>query len=267
MKAGIVAAAMGGTVAVVEGLLLIALGSLAGLAKNPEGEAAMTDGYVSLALGAIVLTAVFAARRWPFLLAPLPRRSPLSGFSSRTRCGSSLLRSCSPRRRSGSSRSGEIGDSRIERRILCSHLRFRDYVLGQNVRMRECAGIRLERKSQRDSLKLTISPSGSHRRLTVGLEADPEPCRAATIAANRFAALIASYWSRDARLGQSSRMQGERVSEEAAHAASSAPAMIDTAEDYSIGISKRAMMPGSPPLASSSGWGSRVATHAYPCSG
>ena len=37
--------------------------------------------------------------------------------------------------------------------------------------------------------------------------------------------------------------------------------------DYSIGISKRAMMPGSPPLASSSGSGSRVATHAYPCSG
>jgi hypothetical protein len=36
---------------------------------------------------------------------------------------------------------------------------------------------------------------------------------------------------------------------------------------YSIGISKRAMMPGSPPLASSSGSGSRVATQAYPCSG
>ena len=37
--------------------------------------------------------------------------------------------------------------------------------------------------------------------------------------------------------------------------------------DYSIGISKRAIMPGSPPLASSLGFGSRVATHAYPCSG
>ena len=36
---------------------------------------------------------------------------------------------------------------------------------------------------------------------------------------------------------------------------------------YSIGISKRAMMPGSPPLASSLGSGSRVATHAYPWSG
>ena len=36
---------------------------------------------------------------------------------------------------------------------------------------------------------------------------------------------------------------------------------------YSIGISKRAMMPGSPPLARSSGSGSRVATQAYPCSG
>jgi len=63
MKAGIVAAAIGGTVAVVEGLLLIALGSLAGLANNPEGEAAMTDGYVSLAPGAIVLTASDSVRR------------------------------------------------------------------------------------------------------------------------------------------------------------------------------------------------------------
>ena len=56
--------------------------------------------------------------------------------------------------------------------------------------------------------------------------------------------------------------------EEAALAASSS--CRATAEDgliYSIGISKRAMMPGSPPLASSSGSGSRVATHAYPCSG
>jgi hypothetical protein len=57
-----------------------------------------------------------------------------------------------------------------------------------------------------------------------------------------------------------------RISEEAARAASSALAVVDRA-DYSIGISKRAMMPGSPPLASSSGSGSRVATHAYPCSG
>jgi len=80
MKAGIVAAAIGGTVAVVEGLLLIALGSLAGLAKNPEGEAAMTDGYVSLALGAIVLTAVFAARRWPFLLAATTAAIAAVGF-------------------------------------------------------------------------------------------------------------------------------------------------------------------------------------------
>ena len=57
-----------------------------------------------------------------------------------------------------------------------------------------------------------------------------------------------------------------RVSDEAARAASSALAVVDRA-DYSIGISKRAIMPGSPPLASSSGSGSRVATHAYPCSG
>jgi uncharacterized iron-regulated membrane protein len=36
MKAAIVAAIIGGTLAVVEGLLLIVLGSLAGLAENPE---------------------------------------------------------------------------------------------------------------------------------------------------------------------------------------------------------------------------------------
>lgn len=55
MKAAIVAAAIGGGLAVVEGLLLIVLGSLAGLAENREGEATVTDGYVVLALGAIVL--------------------------------------------------------------------------------------------------------------------------------------------------------------------------------------------------------------------
>jgi len=68
MKAAIVAAAIGGSLAVAEGLLLIVLGSLAGLAENPDGEVAMTDGYVVSALGAIVLAAVFVARRWPFVL-------------------------------------------------------------------------------------------------------------------------------------------------------------------------------------------------------
>lgn len=48
MRAALVAAALGGTLAVVEGLLLIVLGSLAGLAENPEGEAATSDGYVTL---------------------------------------------------------------------------------------------------------------------------------------------------------------------------------------------------------------------------
>lgn len=80
MKAAIVAAAIGGTFAVVEGLLLIVLGSLAGLAENPEGEAAKTDGYVVLALGAIVLTAVLVARRWPLLLAAATAATAAVGF-------------------------------------------------------------------------------------------------------------------------------------------------------------------------------------------
>lgn len=63
------AAAIGGALAVTEGLLLIVLGSLAGLAENPEGETARRDGYVVLTLGAIVLTAVFVTRRRPLLLA------------------------------------------------------------------------------------------------------------------------------------------------------------------------------------------------------
>jgi hypothetical protein len=71
MKAAIVAAAIGGIFAVVEGLLLIVLGSLAGLADNPEGEAAMTDSYVVLTLGAIVLAAVFVATA---MAAPPPGR-------------------------------------------------------------------------------------------------------------------------------------------------------------------------------------------------
>jgi len=39
------------------------------LAENPEAEPAMTDGYIVLALGAIVLAAVFVGRRWPSVLA------------------------------------------------------------------------------------------------------------------------------------------------------------------------------------------------------
>lgn len=80
MKAAILAAAIGGTLAAVEGLLLIVLGSLAGLAENPEGEAAMTDGYLVLALGAIVLTAVFLARRSPFVLAVATAATAGVGF-------------------------------------------------------------------------------------------------------------------------------------------------------------------------------------------
>lgn len=40
----------------------------------------MTDGYVVLALGAIVLTAVFVARRWPFLLAATTAATAAVGF-------------------------------------------------------------------------------------------------------------------------------------------------------------------------------------------
>lgn len=79
-KAAIVAAAIGGALAAVEGLLLIVLGSLAGLAENPEGEAAQTDGYVVLALGVIVLAAVFVARRWPFVLAVITAATAAIGF-------------------------------------------------------------------------------------------------------------------------------------------------------------------------------------------
>jgi hypothetical protein len=80
MKAAIVAAAIGGTLAVVEALLLIVLGSLGGLAENPEGEATMTDGYVVLALGVIVLTAVFVGGRRPFVLAVATAASAAVGF-------------------------------------------------------------------------------------------------------------------------------------------------------------------------------------------
>lgn len=80
MKAAIVAAAIGGTLAVAEGLLLIVLGSLGGLAENPDAEAVITDGYVVLALGAIVLTTVLAARRWPFVLAVATAASAALGF-------------------------------------------------------------------------------------------------------------------------------------------------------------------------------------------
>ena len=56
-----------------------------------------------------------------------------------------------------------------------------------------------------------------------------------------------------------------RLARAGARASRSPPTRAElrpSASGYSIGISKRAMMPGSPPLASSSGSGSRVATHA-----
>jgi hypothetical protein len=80
MKAAVLAGGIGGTLAVVEGLLLIVLGSLAGLAENPEGESAMTDGFVVLALGVIVLALVFFARRWPFVLAATTAAAAAVGF-------------------------------------------------------------------------------------------------------------------------------------------------------------------------------------------
>ena len=80
MKAAIVAAAIGGGLAVVEGLLLIVLGSLAGLAENREGEATVTGGLVVLALGASVLMAVFVARRSPFVLAAVSAAAAAAGF-------------------------------------------------------------------------------------------------------------------------------------------------------------------------------------------
>lgn len=80
MKAGTIAAAIGGTLAVLEGLLLIVLGSLAGLAENPEGDAARTDGYVVLGLGGVVLAAVFTARRSQLVLTAVCLSTAAVGF-------------------------------------------------------------------------------------------------------------------------------------------------------------------------------------------
>ena len=80
MRAAIVAAAIGGTLAIVEGLLLVVLGSLAGLAENPEDEAAMTAGYLVLALGAIVIASIFVSRRWPFVLVATTAAAAAAGF-------------------------------------------------------------------------------------------------------------------------------------------------------------------------------------------
>ena len=79
-RAAYVSAGIGGAVAVVEGLLLIALGSLAGLADNPEGEPAMTDGFVVLAIGGLVLATVFAARQRVLLLASATAAGGVIGF-------------------------------------------------------------------------------------------------------------------------------------------------------------------------------------------
>ena len=79
-NAAVVSAAIGATLAVVEGVLMIALGSLGGLADNPEGEAALTGGYVVLALGAVVLAFVFVARGRPLVLALVTALAAAIGF-------------------------------------------------------------------------------------------------------------------------------------------------------------------------------------------
>jgi len=80
MKAAIVAAAIGGGLAVVQGLLLIVLGGLAGLAENRESGATVTGGFVVLALGAIVLMTVLVARRRPFVLVAASTATAAVGF-------------------------------------------------------------------------------------------------------------------------------------------------------------------------------------------
>jgi hypothetical protein len=80
MTAALVASTIGGALAVVEGLLQIVLGSLAGLAENPEGETAASGGYAVFALGAIVLPAVFLTRRRPLLLASATAAAAALGF-------------------------------------------------------------------------------------------------------------------------------------------------------------------------------------------
>jgi hypothetical protein len=80
MKAAIVAATIGGALAIIEGLLLIVLGSLAGLAENPDSEAARTDGFLVLALGGIILVAVLTARRWPIVIAAACASTAAIGF-------------------------------------------------------------------------------------------------------------------------------------------------------------------------------------------
>jgi hypothetical protein len=80
MTAALVASTIGGALAVVEGLLQIVLGSLAGLAENPEGETAASGGYAVFALDAIVLPAVFLTRRRPLLLASATAAAAALGF-------------------------------------------------------------------------------------------------------------------------------------------------------------------------------------------
>ena len=62
-----------------EGLLLIVLSSLAGLAQNLDGEAAMTDGFV-LGLGVVVLATVLVARRSLLVLTITTAAAAGAGF-------------------------------------------------------------------------------------------------------------------------------------------------------------------------------------------
>ena len=53
---------LGGALTAALALLMIGLGALGGLARNPAGQELMEDGYVMLALGALALTAGVVTR-------------------------------------------------------------------------------------------------------------------------------------------------------------------------------------------------------------
>jgi F0F1-type ATP synthase membrane subunit c/vacuolar-type H+-ATPase subunit K len=54
---------LGGALTAALALLMIGLGALGGLARNPAGPELMGDGYVVLALGAVAIAAGFVTRR------------------------------------------------------------------------------------------------------------------------------------------------------------------------------------------------------------
>jgi hypothetical protein len=79
-RAATVTGTVGGVLATLEGLLLLTLGGLSGLAENDEAGSAIRAGRITLVLGIVVLGGIGLERRNPIVIAAICGGSAAVGF-------------------------------------------------------------------------------------------------------------------------------------------------------------------------------------------